>query len=177
MYNQLSCYSHLIFCTWKFLLELINISLMFGKFCNFFSSVFSRRNIWAQAFIHCKTWMIFTYIQDILAFSRTYQKLQVFASNACANNFWNVSNAHAKRVFLVTWVHSFTHVLHLSYHAFPCDREVGKVWCNWNKLNATLYTAHGVSKGELIFMFWWFWYRFFKNFSPRRRDLWNLNSS
>lgn len=106
---------------------------------------------------------------SILAFSRTYQKLQLFAINACANNFWNVSNAHAKRMFLVTWVHSFTHVLHLSYHAFSCDREVGKVWCNWNKLNATLYTAHGVSKGELIFMFWWFWYRFFKNFSPRRR--------
>lgn len=106
---------------------------------------------------------------SILTFSRTYQKLQLFAINACANNFWNVSNAHAKRMFLVTWVHSFTHVLHLSYHAFSCDREVGKVWCNWNKLNATLYTAHGVSKGELIFMFWWFWYRFFKNFSPRRR--------
>lgn len=148
---------------------------MFGKFYIFFPVFFFSEEI--SELKHSSIVKLGYLYTSILAFSRTYQKLQLFAINACANNFWNVSNAHAKRMFLVTWVHGFTHVLHLSYHAFPCDREVGKVWCNWNKLNATLYTADGVSKGELIFMFWWFWYRFSKNFSPRRRDLWNLNSS
>lgn len=153
---------------------------MFGKFYIFFPVFFFPEDLselkhssivkLGWFLLIYKYFGIFTYIPEVTA-------TEVFAINACANNFWNVSNAHAKRMFLVTWVHSFTHVLHLSYHAFPCDREVGKVWCNWNKLNATLYTAHGVSKGELIFMFWWFWYRFSKNFSPRRRDLWNLNSS
>lgn len=79
-------------------------------------------------------------------------------------------------MFFVIWVYSFMYVLYLFYYVFLCDWEVGKVWCNWNKLNVILYIVYGVFKGELIFMFWWFWYWFFKNFFLRWRDLWNFNS-
>lgn len=53
-------------------------------------------------------------------------------------------------MFFVIWVYGFMYVLYLFFYVFLCDWEVGKVWCNWNKLNVILYIVYGVFKGELI---------------------------